>query len=259
MIPANVALATVTDGQFNDWTEYVDAPLFHHMCGRVGLGKEMRYAIDTRYDLAIKRLVFEARYNLPPTRPIPLLYQPAGEPDAIMANWGLVPFWSKSGKGFFNAQGETAHEKPAFRSAFKKRRGVVLVDWFYEWQKLAGGGKQPYLIRRADGAPLLFAALWEGGVGDSTTPTATILTIVPNEFMAPIHNRMPVILEPEEIDRWIESDPDDARILIQPAADSILEMVPVSELVNSVRNDDPRCAEPLSAFPMPTAVLAVRT
>ena len=88
-----------------------------------------------------------------------------------MANWGLVPFWSKKGKGFFNAQGETADVKPAFRAAFKKRRGIVMVDWFYEWRKLVDGGKQPYLIRRADGEPLLFAGLWEGG---ETVPTATI-------------------------------------------------------------------------------------
>ena len=198
--------------------------------------------IDTRYDLAIKRLVFEARFNLPPTKPIPLLYQPAGEPDAVMASWGLVPFWSKDGKGFFNAQGETAHEKPAFRAAFRKRRGVVMVDWFYEWQKLEGKRKQPYLIRRADGLPLLFAGLWEPG---DNAPTATILTIAPNDFMAPVHNRMPVILEPEEVDRWIEGSAEDARALIAPAGDGILEKFPVSELVSSVRNDDPRCAEPI--------------
>jgi putative SOS response-associated peptidase YedK len=213
------------------------------MCGRVGLGKEMRYAIDSRYDLAIKRLVFESRYNLPPTKPIPLLYQPNGEPDAAMANWGLVPFWSKDGKGFFNAQGETADTKPAFRTAFKKRRGIIMVDWFYEWMKLEGGGKQPYLIRRADGLPLLFAGLWEGGIGESTTPTATILTITPNEFMAEVHNRMPAILEPEEIDWWVEGTPEEAKALIAPAADGVLEKVPVSTLVNNARVEDPRCAE----------------
>ena len=209
------------------------------MCGRVGLGKEMRYAIDTRYDLAVKRLVLEARYNLPPTKPIPLLYQPHGEPDAVMASWGLVPFWSKDGKGFFNAQGETAHAKPAFRTAFKKRRGVVMVDWFYEWQKLENKRKQPYLIRRADGLPLLFAGLWEPG---EHQPSATILTISPNDFMAPIHNRMPVILEPEEVDRWIEGSAEEARTLIAPAGDGILEKIAVSELVNSVRNEGEECA-----------------
>jgi len=212
------------------------------MCGRVGLGKEMRYAIDTKYDLAISRLVFESRYNIPPTKPIPLLYQPNGEPDAVMASWGLVPFWSKNGKGFFNAQGETADVKPAFRAAFKKRRGIVMVDWFYEWMKLDDGRKQPYLIRRADGEPLLFAGLWEGG---ETVPTATILTITPNDFMAPIHNRMPVILEPEEIDQWIEGTPQDAKALIAPAADGVLEKIAVSTLVNNAHVDDSRCAEPV--------------
>ena len=210
------------------------------MCGRVGLGKEMRYAIDTKYELAVKRLVFESRFNIPPTKPIPLLYQPHGEPDAVMANWGLVPFWSKDGKGFFNAQGETADVKPAFRAAFKKRRGIVMVDWFYEWQKLDGGSKQPYLIRRADGEPLLFAALWENG---ETVPTATILTITPNDFMAEIHNRMPVILEREENDGWVEGTPQEAKRLIAPTADGVLEKFAVSTLVNNARVDDPRCAE----------------
>lgn len=215
------------------------------MCGRVGLGKEMRYAIDTRYDLALRRLPFGPQYNLPPTKPIPLLYQPNGEPDAAMAKWGLVPFWSKDGKGFFNAQGETADTKPAFRSAFRRRRGLVLVDWFYEWQKLPGGGKQPYRIQRADGEPLLFAGLWEGGIGDSLMPSATIVTITPNEQMAPIHNRMPVILEPEDVHQWIEGNMEDAKALIQPAPDGILEMSRVSEFVNSVRNHDAMCAEAL--------------
>lgn len=213
------------------------------MCGRVGLGKEQRYAIDQRYDLVLSRLNVQRRFNVPPSLSVPLLYDPNGEPDAVMAKWGLVPFWSKDGKGWSNARGETAHVKPAFRSAFKQRRGVIVVDHFFEWQTLAPKTpKQPWLFTRADDEPMLMAALWEPG---EPSPTASIVTIAANAWMAPIHDRMPVILEPHEFDRWMHGTPDEARAIIQPGADGVLQRVPVSRLVSTGR-EDAACIDPVT-------------
>lgn len=149
------------------------------MCGRVGLGKEQRYAVDLRYDLVLSRLN-GVRYNLKPTQPIPLLRMIDGQPDAVMSQWGLKPHWLKTGQGWFNARGETVHEKNAFKNAFKKRRGIIPASNFYEWLG-EKSPKQPYLIERADGATIVFAALWE----DGETPTSTIITTAANAFMAP--------------------------------------------------------------------------
>lgn len=95
------------------------------------MGEEQRYAIDQRYDLVLSRLNLQRCYNVPPSLSVPLLYDPAGEPDAVLAKWGLVPFWLKDRKGWSNARGEKAHEKPAFRSAFIQRRRIIVVDHFF--------------------------------------------------------------------------------------------------------------------------------
>ena len=212
------------------------------MCGRVGLGKEQRYAIDQRYDLVLSRLNLQRRYNVPPSLSVPLLYDAQGEAGAVMAKWGLVPFWSRDGKGWSNARGETVHEKPAFRSAFKQRRGVIVVDHFFEWQAMGHKAKkQPWLFTRADEQPMLMAALWEPG----DPPTATIVTINANDWMTPIHDRMPVILETEELDRWMLGTQEEARAIIQPGADGVLQRQAVSTLVSTGR-EDAACIDPIT-------------
>lgn len=161
----------------------------------------------------------------------------------VLATWGLVPSWSKDrsiGPRLINARSETAAEKPAFRSAFARRRCVVPVSGFYEWQKREEGPKQPYYIYRADGEPLLFAGLWERwGKDDEILDTFTILTTEPNEMMSAVHDRMPCVLEREEVELWCgEYGNDSTRNLLRSAADGVLTMHPVSTRVNNARKNN---------------------
>jgi putative SOS response-associated peptidase YedK len=148
-----------------------------------------------------------------------------------------------------NARSETVAEKPSFRAAFKTRRCLVLTDGYYEWQQ-RGSRKQPYFFHRSDDQPFAFAGLWERWLdpqSGSNKETATILTTAANEQIEPFHHRMPVILEPENYDRWLDPELSDRSVLeplltAQPSEDLIID--PVSTLVNSPRNDDSRCLEP---------------
>lgn len=219
------------------------------MCGRVGLGKEQRYAIDQRYDFVLSRLDRQRRYNAPPSAMLPLVYDDAEGAHAVMAQWGLKPFWWKQGAPPSNARAETLREKPAFRNAFKSRRGFVVIDHFFEWQTVAPKVKQPWLFQRSDGEPMLMAALWEPG----EPITTTIITTGANEWMAPIHNRMPFILEPHELKTWMDMSTsiDDVYALIQPGVEGLLKRVPVSKLVSTGVEDAAVCTaiviEPESA------------
>lgn len=210
------------------------------MCGRVGLGKDERYAIDARYALSLRKLRMTPRYNVPPSSMLPLLISHRGLVEAKAARWGLVPSWSRHTAGFSNARGETAHQKPAFQDAFKWRRGVVVVDHFFEWERLGGRNTQPWLFQGSDGMPLLMAALWERG---PSCPTTAIVTIAANEFMAPIHNRMPVILEEANVGHWMDGRTplDSARLLVKPAPNETLIKVPVSRRVSAGIDDATVC------------------
>ncbi len=165
--------------------------------------------------------------------------------------WGLIPSWakdSKIGSSLINARSETVAEKPSFRAAFKRRRCLVLADGFYEWQAI-NGKKQPMFIHMTEQRPFALAGLWEswhspdGGVLD----TCTILTTTPNELMAPIHNRMPVILEPEDYNTWLNpgDQPNIAMHLLRPFSSEKMAAYPVSTWVNSPAHDDAQCIVPL--------------
>ena len=187
--------------------------------------------------------VWQPRYNVAPTQAMPVVRMVDGKRELALLRWGLIPSWAKDpkiGNSLINARGETVHEKPAFRSAFKARRCLVPADGFYEWRKLPGGGKQPYRITMADGSPFAFAGLWERwDKGEEPLETFTIITTSANELVAPIHDRMPVILDPADYDAWLES-PDTAIpiALIQPYPAKRMSAYPVSTRVNSPRNDD---------------------
>lgn len=193
------------------------------MCGREGLGREGKYYIDGRFGTVLGRLEVAQRFNVPPSAKVPLLRVVDGEPDASLATWGLKPSWHTKGPTPSNARGESVQKSGMFRSAFQKRRGVIPIDHLYEWAKIGDHPKQPNLIRRADGEPLWIASLWEFG---DELPSATMVTTTPNDFMAEIHDRMPVILEPEEVDRWIDATPEEAATMIAPAPHGILERHP---------------------------------
>lgn len=198
------------------------------------------------------------RYNIAPTQPIGIVRINAqtGTREWAFTAWGLVPSWSKDptiGSRMINARSETAPEKPSFRAAFRRRRCLIPADGFYEWQK-QGNRKQPYLITMEHDAPFAFAGLWEywEGADGSALETSTILTTEPNAVMAPLHNRMPVIIEPEDYELWLGTAEDDRKglsllqHLLRPyALEQQMRTVPVSTFVNSPRNEGPDCITPL--------------
>jgi putative SOS response-associated peptidase YedK len=219
------------------------------MCGR--------YSIITNPE-AMRRLFrykehpnFPLRFNVAPTQPIPIVRLMAGECHFALVRWGLLPSWVKDPKKFtllINARGETVAEKPAFRAAMKRRRCLIPADGFYEW-KAGSPRKQPYYIHAKSGAPFAFAGLWETWMGPNgeDLETATIVTTKANRTLAPIYDRMPVIVPPDAFDLWLDNanvDPVTASTLIAPAPENLLEAYPISTDVNRVANDNPKLLEP---------------
>ena len=171
----------------------------------------------------------------------------------VLLRWGLIPSWAKDpaiGARMINARAETLAEKPAFRTAFRKRRCLVLADGFYEWQKRGSGPKQPYRIARGDGAPFAFAGLWErwrDPADGRSVETCTIVTTDANALLRPIHHRMPVILGPEAYGPWLDPASEAERLQALLAAEPGLDLlaVAISTRVNKVANDDPEVLMPL--------------
>jgi putative SOS response-associated peptidase YedK len=222
------------------------------MCGRFSL-------IATSAELAahyqLDNLPYiQPRYNIAPTQPVAAvrLAPDSGVREWTHLQWGLVPSWSKDptvGSRMINARAETAPEKPSFRSAFKRRRCLIPASGFYEWMAL-DGGKQPMYIHRAEGDLMSLAGLWEywQSPDGSELETCTILTTGPNALMEPIHNRMPVVLEPDDYTTWLDVDTptDQLMHLLRPAPAGFLAAHPVSTTVNNPRNEDPACITPLA-------------
>lgn len=198
------------------------------------------------------------RYNITPTQSAPILrLGDDGLRELVMAKWGLIPSWAKDaaiGNRMINARAETAAEKPAFRAAMKKRRCIVPASGFYEWQKIEGSKvKQPWHIHSADAPIIGMAGLWERwrgptDSGDTSIDSFTILTTTPNALMKRLHDRMPVILSPDEYEAWLDPDsaPDHVASLLDPAPDGTLVAHTVSTRVNSPHNDDQSLVSPNS-------------
>jgi putative SOS response-associated peptidase YedK len=219
------------------------------MCGRYTL-RNPRRALDEILEQPQLPLL-DVRYNIAPTQTVPIVRAKESGLECALVKWGLIPSWSsdsKIGYKLINARSETVATKPAFRAAFKQRRCLVPADGFYEW-KLIDSKKQPYLIGVGDGQPFAFAGLWEKWEHEGQTiESCTILTTEANERLRALHERMPVIVPKEDHGLWLDSTVKDA-VLLQPLlcpypAES-MSYYPVSPLVNSPRNDDPRCAEPM--------------
>jgi putative SOS response-associated peptidase YedK len=178
-----------------------------------------------------------ASYNMAPTQSAPIVRQTDGHLEGLLAQWGLRPAWATEKLAPINARAETVETSPMFRAAFRARRCLVPVSGFYEWQVLDKKTKQPWYIYRADGKPLLFAGLWEM---HSARENFTIITTRANPFMGLVHDRMPVVLEPEQAHAWLRSsDP----ALLRPAADGVLAAHKVSTRVNSPKNNEPSLIE----------------
>ena len=222
------------------------------MCGRYAITSSpeamralFRYREEER---------FPPRYNVAPTQPVPVVRRVNGEPSFALMRWGLIPSWVKDLHAFsllVNARGESVNDKPAFRSAMKRRRCLVPADGFYDW-KDEGGRRRPYYVRRKGGGPIAFAGLWDTWTGPNgeELDTVCIVTTRANRLLAPIHDRMPVIVPPEAFDLWLDCDRVDATTaaaLIAPAPDALLEAYEVSLAVNRTANDSPALIEPLAA------------
>jgi len=206
----------------------------------------------------------EASYNVAPTTEVYAIRDADGHRKLDTMRWGLVPSWAKDikiGSKLINARAETLFDKPAFRAAARRRRCLIPADGFFEWARVTGQKrKQPYYIQRGDGDPLAFAGIWEtwtvpspqadGGPdpdGEHAVITScTIVTCPPNETMARVHNRMPVLLAPSDWDRWIAPVNDPVRLaeLLVPAPNGLLVVHPVSTAVNRVGNNFPQLIEP---------------
>lgn len=191
------------------------------------------------------------RYNIAPTQPVAVVTSPTDRKVEIF-QWGLIPSWSKDpsmGSRLINARAETVHEKPAFRAPFQRKRCLILADGFFEWKAL-DKGKQPYFIHLKSGKPFAFAGLWDHWTspeGDERM-TCTIITCEPNDLMAQLHNRMPVILDKDVMWDWLDpaATPIALKALLVPYAGR-LEAYPVARLVNKPDYDAPDCIQPQGA------------
>jgi putative SOS response-associated peptidase YedK len=226
------------------------------MCGRF---TQERPASELAEIFAAEPLVDELgdRYNVAPTDEALVVVQRDDRRAITAYRWGMVPHWAtdlKAGSRMFNARAETLTSSPAFRAAFQRRRCLVPVDSFYEWKR-EGSVRQPYRVVREDGRPLALAGLWAGWRDPSSDPespvivrTFTIVTSGPNDAVADLHDRMPVIVPDSAWERWLDpspADPGELQGLLQPTDDIALRIHAVSRAVNDVRRDGPELIEPL--------------
>lgn len=212
------------------------------MCGRFVLNTEPNVIQQTFNLESVPDL--EPRFNIAPSQAVPVITN--DDPQHLtMVQWGLIPSWAKDRKMAYkmiNARGETVAEKPSYRSPFKYRRCLIPVSGFYEWTK-TDDGKQPHFIHVKDEPVFAFAGLWEvwhAPEGDEVW-TTTIITTEANEALSDLHHRMPVILDGDARDIWLDKASDAAALqaLLQPYADEKMAHYPVSKAVNNVRNDGP--------------------
>jgi putative SOS response-associated peptidase YedK len=254
------------------------------MCGRYASSRRPEdlaeeFEIDAR---SVRETLIDPPppdFNVAPTKEVyaVLTRPPGGDSEAPatrqlrVLRWGLVPFWAKDpavGNRMINARMETVHEKPAFKRAFAKRRCLLPADGYFEWypteQRTTSGKpvKQPFFIHPRDGSTLAMAGLyeiWRDPTREDHDParfrwTCTVLTTSAEDDLGHIHDRMPLLVEPERYSAWLDpglTDPDDLRALLVPAAPGRLEAYPVSTAVNNVRNNGPELLEPLPAEPVP--------
>ena len=220
------------------------------MCGRYQL-KDPKRQYELEFSIKGPVPNWRPRVNFSPTNHGPFI---TAEHDIRVGHWGLIPAWSKVGKmerPTFNARAETVEKLPTFCSAFKTRRCLVPMDAFYEWS----GPKTdriPHEIRRADGRPLAMAGLWEtwkAKDGSETIASYTIVITEPNAFMAQIHNRMPVIIEHGDYDRWLAGSPENAAALMRPAPEGILQERIVNKALNNSRNEGDWLLDPAAQPP----------
>ncbi|WP_367715244.1 SOS response-associated peptidase [Nitratireductor sp. GISD-1A_MAKvit] len=231
------------------------------MCGRFAL-TETPEAVQNQLGVADFE-PFPPRYNIAPTQPVLMVMSgPPQRPGSnlpprrsMLVRWGLIPSWTKDPKGLsllFNARSETAAEKPSFRTAMRHRRTLVPASGFYEWRRAGGGSPEPYWIKPRKGGLIAFAGLAESWAepGGSEIDTGAILTTAANEDLRGIHHRMPVVIQPQDFERWLDclnQEPRHVADLLKPAEPGFFEAVPVSDAVNRVANAGPGLQEPVES------------
>ncbi|NET35446.1 MAG: SOS response-associated peptidase [Cyanothece sp. SIO1E1] len=225
------------------------------MCGRFSQSQSSE-TIATAFQLSTMPAI-APRYNIAPSQAISTIRVTLEQPERQhqLLRWGLIPAWSKDNKigtRLINARAETIAQKPSFRAAFKQRRCLIIADGFYEWQRLETG-KQPFYFQMGDRQPFAFAGLWErwqAPMGEAIE-SCTILTTAANQLLGAIHNRMPVILQPQDYDVWLDptiNQSEQLQSLLCPYPASAMISYPVSTQVNSPRNDSLDCIQPMETM-----------
>ena len=221
------------------------------MCGRYALACDKTTLSMTFPEFNIPANL-PPRYNIAPTQPVPVVANNQGR-EVEAFHWGLIPFWAKDsaiGNKLINARAETLNEKPSFKHAFRRRRCLLLADGFYEWYRVPDTKtKIPVRIHMTDGLPFAFAGLWESWrqADGESLQSCTIITTEPNELMAKVHNRMPVILEPDDYNDWLDPrqrTPESLGPLLKPFDPEKMTAYPVSTMVNNPAMDSLDCIEP---------------
>ena len=220
------------------------------MCGRFTITLE---AADLQQDLGVSEVPSDwlPRFNVAPTQPVGAVLD-ARARKVEWLRWGLIPSWAKDASiasKLINARSETLAEKPSFRQAFARRRCLILADGFYEWQKASQGPSQPYYFQRVDKKPFAFAGLWEFWKSPEGEPvrSCTIITCAANPLVAPVHERMPVILSGEAAWQWLEpASPEVLAGFLRPYPPELMAAVPISRLVNNANLESPDLVRPLA-------------
>ncbi|HEY5545513.1 MAG TPA: SOS response-associated peptidase [Gemmatimonadaceae bacterium] len=222
------------------------------MCGRFGLTRPEQLKLERFGITELPPLV--PRYNIPPGGDILVVRERKGVTQADMIRWGLVPSWARDpaiGHRMANVRSDTALDKPSFRAAMQKRRCLIPADVFFEWQDVPGQRRRrPHAVALSDGEPFALGGLWEywrPREGDEWIVSCAILTTEPNELLAPIHDRMPVMVRPEDYARWIEPETGiaDVRKLVEPYPARHMRAWEISLLVNDPKVDDARVIAPV--------------
>jgi putative SOS response-associated peptidase YedK len=215
------------------------------MCGR--------YTLRTRDRIRLKglnaELPYRARYNIAPSQTIPVIADLGRGPELTSFVWGLIPSWSRDGKAFINARCETLEEKPSFSESFQQRRCLIPADGFFEWRRI-GKSKQPFYIQLQDESPFAFAGIWDcWHNGKEVVSTCAIITAAANELVAGLHDRMPIILQREEYDVWLDAHANrqTLRNLLRPFSAVKMKIHSVSGAVNHPENDTAELIAPVDA------------
>jgi putative SOS response-associated peptidase YedK len=233
------------------------------MCGRYRLSRR-KQLVEEYFGAVSEDSEWNPRYNVAPSQPVPTIRQDARECVRKLSTmrWGLIPSWAKDpsiGYKTINARTETVSTTASFREPFRSQRCLVPADGFYEWKR-EGKAKQPYCFEVHDGELFAFAGLWDRWANPQgeIIESCTILTTTPNLLLADIHDRMPVILDADNYDLWLDQafrDTGSLSGMLKPFDAALMNRYPVSTRINQVQNDDADCAKPLDQEPSPAQSL----